>query len=331
MTTDFIFITANDIHISDDPPRARTDDFKATILDKISQMGQACSKLKADAVIIAGDLFNNKKPVRNSHRMNRDLVEVFNKFPCPIFMIEGNHDLTANRLDSVPDQPLGVLFADKTLIQLRHEVIEKDGHKVSIVGVPFDENLEPKTLILPPKGDAASQICVLHLYAGLKAGRLFKERLYGYDELSVLNPDIFVIGHYHIDQGIYEHQGKYFVNIGSMSRGTLSEEDIVHSPQIGIIKISVDDLGNPSYMVRAVKLRVKPASEIFDLVKKEEEKKENTAIEAFVDKLASEAAVAIINAKDENKSIDDFIESMDIARQVKNKVLGFIREAAQTC
>ncbi len=323
--TEFIIITANDIHISDNGPRSRTDDFKETVLGKISQMCVACNKLNADAAIIAGDLFNLKNPTRNSHNLNIELIRAFGKFNCPIYMIEGNHDITANRLESIAEQPLGVLFADGTLRQLREEVLEKDGVKISLVGVPYTEGLDLDTLQIPDKGDCVSQICAMHLNAGLKGGMLFKERLYGYDELGKFSPDIFVLGHYHIDQGIYLDQKKFFINIGSMTRGALSEEDIDHNPQIGFIKIRVED-GVPSYLVRSINLKVKPAADIFDLVKRKQIEQENEEMKLFVEKLASEAVEESVD--DKSKSIDELIDAMDMAKIVRDRVLYFIQEAS---
>lgn len=321
--TEFILITANDIHISDQGPRSRIDDFKETMLNKISQMKTACNKLNADAAIIAGDLYNLKNPVKNSHKLNQELICEFKQFNCPVYMIEGNHDLTANRLESLEQQPLGVLFADKTLIQLRHEIIEKGGKKISIVGIPYTENLDLSTLNIPDKKDFKSQICVMHLYASLKPGFLYRERLYGYDELSKLSPDIFVLGHYHADQGIYKENDKYFVNIGSMSRGTLSEDSLDHHPQIGYIKISIKE-DKVYYQLQPIKLKIKPYHEIFDLEKREEEIKEVKEIELFVEKLMSETPE---KNKNTNKSIENLITELDITQAVHDRVMYFIQEA----
>jgi len=321
---DFTFITANDIHVSDNGPRSRIDDFKSTVMGKISQIRAVCTKLKADALLLTGDLYNLKNPARNSHRLNQELIKEFRQFSCPILMIEGNHDLTANRLDSLSEQPLGVLFADGTLKQLRHEVIEKTKEKISIVGVPYIDGMDITKLELPDKEDCICQICLMHLYAGSKAGMLFKERLYGYEELSKLNADIFVLGHYHIDQGIQQVMGKYFINIGSITRGTLSEEDINHHPQVGLIKISVDDFGNPSYDLKSIKLKIRPASEVFDLTRREKENKENQEIQVFVEKLAAELTNKSIS---QNKSIEDVLNSMDMAKTVRDRVMYFINEA----
>jgi len=320
---DFTFITANDIHISDNGPRSRIDDFRSTVLGKLEQMRMACKKLNVDAALIAGDLYNLKAPYKNSHGLNKSLIDIFQRFSCPIYMVEGNHDLTANNLDSLEAQPLGVLFADKTLIQLRHEVIQKKGVKISLVGVPYTENLDLSKLQIPPKEDCATQICLMHLYAGLKSGMLFKERLYGYDELAKLSPDIFVLGHYHIDQGIYTQDGKSFINIGSFTRGTLSEDDINHHPQIGLIKITVED-GKPQYQINSIKLKIKPAEEVFDLEKKKIELKENEEIKKFIDKLVSES----VESEEGDKDILKIVDGMDLVDELRKRVLFYLEKAA---
>lgn len=324
--TEFTFITANDIHISDTGPRSRIDDFKASILNKISQMRSACNKLGADAALLAGDLYNLKTPTKNSHKLNQDLIREFSQFSCPRYAIEGNHDLTGNHLESIREQPLGVLFADRSLIQLRHEIIEKDGHKISLVGIPFREDFDPKNLEIPDKGDCIAQICLIHAYTAPTPGMLFKERIFGYKEFTHLSPDIFVIGHYHIDQGIQEVDGKHFINLGSLSRGTLTEEEINHQPQIGFIKVVVDDEGNVSRNVQSIKLKVKPASEIFDLDKREEEKKETQDIELFVEKLVTES---VDGSVDGDKDFNEIVGGMkDVAQTVRDKVVYFLQEAA---
>jgi len=322
--TEFTFITINDIHISDNGPRSRLDDFKSTVLGKLAQVRAACSKLNADALLIAGDLYNLKNPSKNSHRLNQELIKEFKQFSCPIYMVEGNHDLWANKVESLTEQPLGVLFADKTLIQLREEIISKNEKKISLVGIPYTENIDLSAIKLPEKGDCVSQICVMHIYAGLTTGMLFKERLYGYDELEKLNADIYVLGHYHVDQGIYNNNGKHFLNIGSLTRGVLSEENIDHHPQMGYIRIEIDDNNKISYNIRTIKLKIKPASEIFDLSKREEEQQESLEIQHFVEKLASEA----VKSSNPSDSIDDIINKMDIAKIVKEKAMRFIQKAA---
>ena len=319
--TEFIFVTANDIHICDTNPRARIDNFTDAIFGKLGQIKAVCEKLKADAFLLAGDLYHFKKPERNSHNLNVRLISLFKSFPCPVYMIEGNHDLMENDLGTLDNQALGVLYADGTIHQLRHEVIEKDDLKVSLVGVPYTEGLDLTTVKLPAKDGAVAQICLLHLYAGLKSTMLFNNKIYGYDEIGKLGADIFVIGHYHIDQGIYKQNNQYFVNIGSLSRGTLSEENIDHHPQMGLIRIKSD--GNEmSYTLNPIKLKIKPASEVFDLTKKEEEKKESKEIETFINKLSSETS-----SLESGVTVESAVTNMDMDQAIRDSVMHYIQEA----
>jgi DNA repair exonuclease SbcCD nuclease subunit len=325
---EFTIITANDIHIGDINPRSRVDDFKETILEKIEQIRKECDKRKADAFIIAGDLFNLKNPNKNTHGLVRELIELFKKFKCPVYMIPGNHDMTGNNLESLKDQPLGVLFASGAVINLTDEKLGKKSHKgdpspkVSIVGIPYIDDIDLSSISLPPKEDCIAQICALHLYAGPQAGSVFKEKLYGYDELSSLGSDVFVIGHYHIDQGIQILNGKHFINIGSITRGSLAEENLSHQPKMGVIKIQWEE-GKTTIKTETQELKVKPASEIFDLVKREKEKKEITEIQKFVDQLIIGTSSSI-----ERENMETLINKLGVATAVKEKTLFYIHEAA---
>lgn len=324
--TNFLFITANDIHICDINPRSRIDDFKETILDKLNQIRVICEKQKADAFIIAGDLFNLKNPNKNTHNLVRELIELFKKFKCPVYMIPGNHDLTGDNLESLKNQPLGVLFSSEAVHYLNTErsvKITKKGCSVSLVGVPFKDNLDISSITLPPKDTSIAQICAMHIYAGPESGNVFKERLYGYGELLPLDADIFVLGHYHIDQGVQTVGDKHFINLGSISRGSLAEENLEHRPKIGVIKISWDGVSAVT-QVESVPLQIKPAEEVFDLKKRENEKKELVEIQKFVESLIIGTSKSTSKANE----VQEIVDTMDITKAVKDKVLYFIHEAA---
>lgn len=327
MTTDFTFISVGDIHISDAGPRSRIDNFKESILNKISQIRMAANKLSADGVILAGDLFDLKNPTRNSHTQNQELIKEFKQIKCPIYAIEGNHDLSENRLESLKEQPLGVLFADGTLIQLRDTVIEKNGVKISLIGLPYQEGFDPEKVRLPGKKDCVLQICALHIYSAPVPGMLFKNRIFGYKELMGLGPDIFILGHYHLDQGIERIEEKSFINLGAISRGTLAEENLDHKPKIGLIRISSDKNGKATYTIQSVSLKIKPVEEVFNLEKYKEEKKESIAMEAFVEKLITDTNAASSDLDAAPRNFEGVLNKMDIAKAVKDKVLHFMTEA----
>lgn len=327
----FTIITVGDIHISDTNPRSRKDNFKEAILNKLEQVRLTSIKLKADAVVLVGDLFNLKNPSKNPHSLVRELIELFKSFPCHVYMIPGNHDLTADNLESLKEQPLGVLFASGSVINLSQEEIKKDEYKISLIGIPYMDDVDISSITLPPKEDCLCQVCVLHAYAGLKKGRLFKDRLYGYDELAKMGADIYIIGHYHVDQGIEEIDNKFFVNLGSISRGSIAEENIGHQPKIGIIKIS-EVGGKPTIKAESMLLKVKPAEEIFDLVKRDEENRESAEIQKFVEKLSEKLIIKPLSGassdEDNQAGINNLIENMSIAQIIKNKAIYYLQEAA---
>jgi DNA repair exonuclease SbcCD nuclease subunit len=327
---EIILLTAGDIHMSDTNPRSRTDNFKETMLGKIEQLRDASKKFRADAVILTGDLYNLKNPVKNSHNLNRELIELFNKFECPVYTIPGNHDLTADDLDTLTAQPLSVLFASGVLKDLSNMSataninIEKNGLKVSLVGVPYLKDFKIPQLKLPPKdSDCIIQICAMHIYAGPKAGKMHKERLFGYDELGVLSPDIFVLGHYHYDQGIQWLDKKCFINLGSISRGTLTDERIEHVPKFGYIKISREDQQSKVKIdVDSIPLKIKPANDVFDLKKRADEEKQGEDIEKYVAHLVAEAS-----SKEAKTSIEDQMKKMNIEKEIQDTILELIKEA----
>ena len=329
---EIILLTAGDIHISDTNPRSRIDNFKETMLGKINQLRIAAKKLRADAVLLTGDLYNLKNPVKNSHDLNRELIELFKKFECPVYIIPGNHDLTADDLDALSMQPISVLFASGALKDLsKHSVdadkkihIEKNGLKVNLVGVPYLKDIKINKLKLHTKDkDCTIQVCLMHIYAGPKAGKMHKERLYGYDELGVLSPDIFVLGHYHYDQGIQWVDKKCFINLGSISRGTLTDERIDHIPKFGFIKISREDKNSEIKIdVESIPLKIKPADEVFDLKKRAEEEKQGEDIEKYVEHLVAEAS-----SKNAKMTVEDQLKKLNIEKEIMDIILDLIREA----
>jgi hypothetical protein len=184
--------------------------------------------------------------------------------------------------------------------------------------------LDLKTLKIPPKEGITAQICLMHTYAGPVAGKVFKERLYGYNELAELSPDIFVLGHYHLDQGIQKVDGKFFVNLGSISRGTLTDESLDHKPKFGFIRITAEKGSVPTIVVDSIPLTIKPAEEVFDVKKRDDEKKEGLEIQKYVEHLVAEATAA-----DTKKlTFEDHMKGMNLEKEVYDMVLELIQEAS---
>lgn len=318
------FITFNDVHISAINPQSRTGDYCEDIFDKLDQIRKVGTKLDVDFFLFAGDLFNLKAPMRNPHRLNSRLIQLFKSFPGPVYAIEGNHDLRFDSYDTFNEQPLDVIYSSGALIQLREHYIDKNGIRIYLKGYPFSESIEGMEPI--DKDDFDISICLLHVYSSLKGGNLFRNKIYSYEEISQLGYDMYVLGHYHIDQGITTHafntKERTFINIGAISRGSLDEDNIDRSPKFGLIKVIKSDEGL-KIDSKAVRLKVRPYDQVFDVVKKEEDKKRQVETEEFVGHLKNEISE---NINDENK-VEKEIDAMKIDKEIIDKVRYFLQEA----
>lgn len=318
------FITFTDVHISSVNPSSRKGNYENDIFTKLEQIKAVGEKMKVDFFIFAGDLFNLKAPMRNPHALNSRLINLFKSFPAPIYATEGNHDLRQDSYETFDEQPLNVIYASDALIQTRS--IKKTINNISmkISGIPFREEPDLSTIDRANK-DVDLNIFILHLYATLDGGMLFRSKLFSYEEISKLMDDIFILGHYHVDQGIeiLEINGKkqYFINLGAISRGSLSDEDVNRQPKISLVTVTKDN-GNISIETNIIKLKVKPVDEVFDLVVHEREKKEQKEAKEFVDKLKTD----MIEAPEEDR-ISEEISSMGLDKKVLDKVNFYLQEA----
>lgn len=321
------FITFTDVHISDTNPSSRIGNYREDILNKLRQIGKVGKKLGVDFYILAGDLYHFKAPTRNSHALNRMLIEVFQEFGAPIYATEGNHDLRRDNYDNFGEQPLSILYTAGVLHQIRDEIITVKDSRVRLSSIPFTE--EPDFNVIPRITESFDglQVCVLHVYATKKGGELFGHKLYSYDEIASLGDDIFVLGHYHVDQGIERistgSREQTFINVGAISRGSLSDDEITREPKICYVSANLQKSKPPVIKAQPIKLRVKPADEVFNIDKKNAEKHEIEAAEQFVGTLQQE----IKNMGNSVETLDEEIENSNIERSVIDKVKHYLNEA----
>jgi DNA repair exonuclease SbcCD nuclease subunit len=319
------FLTFTDAHISSVNPSSRKGSYEDDIYAKLEQIKIVGAKLGVNFFICGGDLFNLKAPMRNPHDLNSKLITLFKSFPAPVYMTEGNHDLRNDSYETFNEQPLKVLYASDALIQARN--IRKTINDITfrIRSIPFEETPDI-SLIERAKDDVDVSIMILHLYATPDGGMLYKTRLYSYPEIAKLKDDIYVLGHYHPDQGIQiiEEAGckkQYFINVGAISRGTLAEEDLSRHPKIALVTITKTD-GTVSIETSIIRLKVRPVEEAFDVVVHEREKKEQVEAQEFVSKLQTE----IGEVPKENR-IEEEVVNLNLDKKVLDKVNYFLNEA----
>jgi len=313
-----------DAHLSDEAPQSRTDDWTETVLDKIVQVGKIAKEVKADGVLDGGDLTHLKSPVRNSHSLVRRITVAHKGYNCPIFENVGNHDVKYGDLGYLNESPLGVLYESGVLDRLydEHEaVFKKPSVTVRVVGIPYHgAQYDMNRFTSLVKGDETWLVAVVHCLASPEGGSMFEgEDILKYSDLSNLAPDLWCFAHWHKNLGIRQVGKKWFVNIGSISRGALTQDEMDRKPVCGILRFTEKEIACEQRL-----LKVRPAVEVFNVEGRTRAEARDMTMEAFVDNLQKTLA-----ARTEG-SLIDVVRNLNIPPQVKERAIQYLEQAGAT-
>ena len=316
------FLFRTDTHVSDRSPASWKGDYPAEIWSNLEQVGRFAKERDVRAVLDGGDYFHVKAATRNPHALVARTAEIHRVYPCPVYCVEGNHDIAYNNLDSVPKQPLGVLYAAKVFEHLREAVFEDGGMRVRVVGVPYSpfRKLDELRAIQKQPGDDFL-IAIVHALAGAdpppSVEDFFGEPVFRYHELVTPDgPDVWCFGHWHKDQGIVEIDGKQFVNQGALSRGALIRENTERTPSATLLEVQPSGI-----LTVTLPMVVAPAVDVFDFERKERAEAEGVEIDNFVATLRASADY------DPSLSIEANLQALDFAREVRDLALGYLERA----
>lgn len=287
------FLSSSDEHIAESVG-FRKDDYRAAILSKLEWQGVAAKRFGADGILRGGDLFHVKAANKTTMSTLAKVIAVHRKYPCPTYAVAGNHDISHNDLDTVLKQPLGVVLKSEACYELSNEVFLSGSLKVRVIGVGYTADLDYGGLreIIQKKDDDCYTIAVVHALASFspeeKIQSFFNERIFDYRDL-VFNgcPDAYIFGHYHKDQGITDHCGVKFVNLGAISRGSLTFENIERQPKVGLITCNSQGVN-----IEPLEIPCEDAANVFDFEKKAQLEKERKNLDEFISKLYSDVALS---------------------------------------
>jgi DNA repair exonuclease SbcCD nuclease subunit len=307
------FITSSDEHISDIAPGFRKDDYRASILKKLEWQGQFAKKCGSNAVLRGGDLFHVKAANRTSHATMQMVARLHKNYSCPTFSLAGNHDMTNNDPDSVMrQQPLGVLFSTHTVNPLKNEIFESGSLKVRVVGIDYTTDLGLDYIHDSVRKTDEDQhvVAFIHALAGMapseKTQSFFNENIIDYRDLVFQGcPDVYIFGHYHKDQGIVDHLGVQFVNLGAISRGALTFENLERKPKVSMLTFDSAGLS-----VEEVIVPHEDSSQIFDLDLKKRIDTERKDLNDFIQKLKSDISISYDVKREELKDYPEDLRAL---------------------
>lgn len=347
-----------DVHLSDVAPQSRKDDWTETVLSKLRQVGHIASKLDVSAVLDGGDFFHVKSPGRNTHDLVRRVADVHKNYPCPVYANVGNHDCVYGDYKFLDQQPLGVLFAtgvfqrcyddyevffgpaDATTPTVRaYPYTKKDGWLkgnpfkfrdaskmgnnipiVRVVGVPYHgTSYDMGRFEQIKKGEEDFLVCMAHVLASASGGSMFEaEDIIKYADLAQYEPDVFNFGHWHKDQGIVQVGGKIVVNVGSLTRGALSQDEMERKPAVVLLEFKK---GQPP-VPKIVRLRVSDAMSVFDVEGRVRAETRGLTMDTFVDSIKQRLSVT------DESTLEDSIKVMDsVPDAVRERVLLYLELA----
>jgi DNA repair exonuclease SbcCD nuclease subunit len=322
-----------DVHLSDRAPSSRTDDWAATVFDKLGQVRDLAREVNAAAIIDGGDFFHIKSPGRNSHALVHRTAEHHADYPCPIYCTPGNHDSVYGDYAFLPQQPLGVLFSTGVYNRLydEHEAIfTRDGVTVRVVGIPYHgSTYDMQRFNSIEKGDEDVLICVAHVLASNKGGTMFEgEDIVKYEDLMETAPDVYFFGHWHMDQGIekienfYVDSGqtvvKHFVNVGSLTRGALSQDELERRPASVVIRCTKKGVEFETH-----RLDVGLPEEVFDLDGRARQVRRQVEMDSFVTKIRD----SLIQEDPDQDLSETLKEASDIPEDVRSRALAYLEQS----
>lgn len=318
-------VTSSDEHISDTSPGFRKDNYRDAILAKLEWQGEFARKFSPNAILRGGDLFHFKSSQATSHSLVSKVAKIHKNYPCPTHVTIGNHDINYDNMDTLPRQPVNVLF-ESGVFKPIDNVFTSGTMKVRIIGVPYSKENTEECLqsSLKKKKDDEYLVAVVHALASNspdeKIQSFFKEPVFDYKDL-VFNgcPDVYIFGHYHKDQGIQDVHGTKFVNLGAISRGALTFENLERKPKISSIVFNSQGISVEEHVVPH-----KDGSEVFDLERKRNIDRERRNIDDFVKVFKQNSQ----NHKDP-KSFLDSVDWKDFGEDLRKLVLEII-EAAES-
>lgn len=313
-------IWRTDVHISDVGPASRTDDWASTVLSKLGQIGKLAKVTQADAVLDGGDFFHIKSPGRNTHDLIRRVAETHKTYPCPVYANVGNHDCVYGEIEYLPQQPLEVLFTTGVFKRCYNEhefVVVKNGVKVRVVGIPYHgTKYDLERFARIERGDENYLVCMAHVLASPGGGSMFEgEDIIKYSDLDQYAPTHYCFGHWHKDQGVTTTAGgKTIINVGSLTRGSLSQDDLTRKPAVVLM-----EFGASAARVSTCRISAQPSESVFDLEGRQREELRSNTMDAFVESVKQRITA------DKERDLSAIVAGLDaIPDRVKERVLLYL-------
>jgi len=280
-------IIIGDLHLYDNVPEARIDNYLETRSKKIQWICDLQSKYFNPPILQSGDIFENW---RCSHNLLSWCIE---NLPRDIITIPGNHDLPSLSIENYYRSPLRTIFSSKKISMPAVHALDEEGiiqykrktiqcSNMNIIGFPWGSTPKNiKTKAEKGKVNVAIAHCMVYKKEEEWPGMVAEKAKMLLRKLK--NYDLIVTGHNH-KAFTEELNGRILVNPGSIFRAHADQFE--HRPRVYLYYSETNT-------IEKIYIPIKPAEEV--LSKAHIEKKENKEKRksSFVRKLNSLYEVSI--------------------------------------
>lgn len=320
----FKAIVTGDIHYRGTNPRARLDNFQEALEAKLYDVLSLARRHEADCIICPGDLFDG--PAASWGTVAR-LMQILQTTDCPVFTVNGNHDIFGGNKQSKFRTPYGFLVQTGFLWDV--EETEYNGpENVIVTGCGFDTSTDTKT----PEGmrqfspriwfDGAFQIHVVH--------SILMDRAPGFDMRHTLisqvktTAQIIISGHEHVGFGIVrrESDGVLFINPGALCRLSAHVAEIERTVQVALLTVENDQATAELIPLKSAR----PGHEILSREHIEAAAERESRIDEFLKLLASEGEAKFLEVRE---IVEDIAARDNLPEAVKAEALRRIGEARE--
>ncbi len=266
------FMVINDQHNSDRPPIGRTETYTDDIFAKQEECWEIAKRTECDFAVLAGDVFHRFRGPQIADSLKVRLIDLYQRAPCPVYAIAGNHDLSSKGIASMWDRSFGLLAKARAFTWLSEAmVVESAAPNEDVLLIP--RNWEPHIDTLAnifklTKAEAAlretdghQRYTVMVAHASiLPPGRDAIYPHHNADKLPTDLLDVLICGHIHEDLGIHKlPSGCWYANIGALSRPDRAKHNLERTPEVLVVSLNRGEIEFERHPLTSAR----PADEVF--------------------------------------------------------------------
>jgi len=280
-------ILCGDIHLREDTPVCRLDEYEKAMWSKIDWLSDLQKKYDCP-VLDSGDLFHRWKP--SPYLLSKAIQHL----PDELVTVPGNHDLPQHNLEMVGKSGLAVLSSATAASVFMHAMAFVF-RKIRVYGCPYGEIPEEPADVL---------IWHVMTYQGKKPWPGCKDMsakgiLKKYPQYKLI-----LTGHNHIPF-VEELDGRLLVNPGSMMR--MNADQVNHKPRVYLWYAETNTVEPVYYPIEE---DVVTRGHI-DVVENRDER-----LDSFIERLNTDCEIDLSFTK----NMEGFISGNKVKKSIKNKI-----------